>query len=558
MAAGIYIASPEIHQATSAQAIVQTGAPWAGRDIGAFIRGPQSNTQPVDEPALRVTGNAQEMFGMLDYYNRIHIDSRAFDLGNLVSLQTRTVKLWNAFLVPKTLTIIDQVNTEGITLVEPSPAPLTFPPLKENSYTLQVSTDGPATIDASYTFNFTSANDPTLSVTGSRITAWTWLPNWSEPMVERLEWMTDTMTAYDGTEQRVKLRAYPRRNFEFSFSASGAQRRRLDSAIYNWGARVWAVPVWPDGEVMTANVAAGATSIPATTTNRDYHAKGLVMLLNDSGGYEVAEIATVATSSLTLARPLTSSWTAGTCTVYPVRSSRMPETHGYTRFTGDFVYGRVRMDVDDINEWPESTETTYRGFPVLAEKPNWIETIDLAFERKLAVLDFGNGERSVIDESGEPEIASSFRWFLESRARVAAFRSWLYSRAGKYGALWIPTWVDDLVVVATIGLTATTIDVEHCDYTRRLVGKLHRKDIRVELANGTVYYRRITGAAELSATVERLSIDSAFGVQILTTDIVQVSYVMLSRLDADGVEINYFTGDSAQASHPVRAIGHGI
>lgn len=559
MAVGIYLGSLEIHQFTSLQAIPAPSAPWTGFDVSATTSGAKTSTQPVDEPANAATGQSLENFGMLDYYNRIHIDTRSFDLGNLVSQQTRTFKLWNAYLVPKTLETVDQVNIDGITLVEPSPAPLTYAPLKENTYTLQISTDGPATIDASYTFNFGGgANDPSISVVGSRITAWTWLPNWDEPMVERLEWSTDVMRSYDGTEQRVQLRNTPRRNFEFSFSAEGTQRRRLDAAIYNWGARVWAVPVWTDGETLSATVSAGGTTIPATTTNRDYHAGGLVMLLNDSGSYEVTEIASLTSSVITLLRPLVNTWAGGSCSVFPVRSARMPSTHGYTRFTGDFVYGRVRMDVDDVNEWTAATETTYRSYPVMTETPNWVESMDQSFERKLAILDYGTGERAIVDESGEPEIASSFRWFLESRARIAAFRSWLYARAGKFGAIWVPTWVSDLTVVANIGSGVTTIDVEHCDYTRRLVGKLHRKDIRVALNNGSVYYRRITGASEVSASVERLTIDSAFGVAIVPSDIAMISFMMLSRLDADGVEINYFTGDSAQAAHPMRAIGHGV
>jgi hypothetical protein len=558
MSAGVFLPSPEIQKYGQELFAPAEGAPWAGAYSSEPIAGSKTDTQPVDEPAEPRTGNRQDMFGMLDYYNRIHIDTRFFDMGNLVSLQTRQVKVWNAFLVPKTLDSITRANDDGIELLEPSPAPVTYAPLKENTYTLEVSTNGPATIDATYTFNFTGANSPRVQVVGSRITAWTWAPNWDEPIVERIEWLTDVMTSYDGTEQRVKLRATPRRNFEFSFSASGTQRRRLDAAIYNWGARVWAVPIWPDGERLSATAAAGATTITVTTTTRDYHVGGLVMLLADDAGYEVAEILSLTASALTLKRPLVSTWAAGSCMVYPVRSSRMPASHGYTRFTGDFVYGRVRMDVDDVNEWPAATETLYRAYPVLTERPNWIDDIDVDFERKLAILDYGTGERAFVDESNEPNIASNFRWFLESRARVASFRSWMYARAGKFGAIWIPTWVDDLTVVAIVGATATSIDVEHCDYTRRLAGKLHRKDIRVQTTTGQVYYRRITGASELSDTVERLTIDTAFGVEIPAANFAQISFLMLSRLDADGVEINYFTGDAAQVAHPVKAIGHAV
>ena len=559
MLVGQLLISPEILKSGNVLSTVPPSAPWSGSlPSNLSAAGAETDTQPVDEPAETRGGTEQRMFGFLDYYERIHISSRSFDVGNLVSLQAQQFKVWNAYLVPKTLTSIDQTNNEGINLLQPSPAPLVYLPLKENTYTLQISTEGPATIDANYQFNFTDANDPTISVFGNRITAWTWLPDWSNPMLERLEWATDVMTAYDGTEQRIQLRGSPRRTFEFSFSASGQQRRRLDAAIYDWGARVWAVPVWPDGERLSTTRTAGSLTIPVTTANRDYHAGGLVMLLNEDGGYEVTEIDTISSTTLTLLRPLNNTWLAGSCMVYPVRSARLPQSHGFSRFTGDFAYGRVRMDAVDINEWPTANETLYRSYPPLTEKPNWTRDIDLTFERKLATLDFGTGERVVVDESDEPNIVSDFGWFLESRPRIAAFRSWLYSRAGKFRAFWVPSWIDDITVVSIIGAQASSIEVEHFNYTRHLVGSLHRKDIRIELKSGAVFYRRITGSEEVSATVERLSIDSALGQQVLPSDVALVSFMTLSRLDSDGVEINYFTGDSAQAAHPIRAIGHAI
>lgn len=559
MADGLYY--PSFQAFKSGQIVIETikpEAPWGFWNVNVPILGARTNTQPVDEAPVSAAAVMQPMFGA-DYYNRIHISTRSYDVGNLLSLQTRQFTLWNAYLVPKTLANIAQTNTDGLTLIQPSPTPLTYGGLKENTYTLQISTDGPPTIDAAYLFNFTDANDPQLTVIGSRITAWVWQPTWTEPMLERLEWMTDVITAYDGTEQRIKLRGTPRRNFEFSFVASGTMRRKLDSAIYGWGARNWAVPVWTDGELLTTQASAGASTITVSTSNRDYHAGGLVILLADSGSYEVAEISSKTSTTLTLLRPLNNTWAAQSCTVYPVRTARLQQTYGYNRFTGDVAYGRVRFDSEEINDYTAATEaTTYRGYPVLTEKPNWIRNIDVTFDRKLAVIDFGYGEKAVFDESGVPTIAQNFEWFLESKQRIADFRAWLYARAGKYSAFWTPTWVDDMVVNATIASGSTTVDINYMEYTRHISAKLHRKDIRIELNNGTVFYRRITGSTEVNSTTERISIDSALGIQVLPSEISRVSFMALSRLDADGVEINYFTGDTAQAAHPIRAIGNGV
>lgn len=562
MAVGNLFPSPEFAKATGSVSITveRQASPWGGFAASAGASGARTDTQPVNEPGLEVAGSAQPMFGFADWYDRIHITPAELQMGYVVESQTRNVIVWNAYLVSKSLASIASLNTEGITITEPSPAPLAYEPLRERTYTITVTDQGPGIIDASYRFNFVDANSPTVTIGGIRITAWTWAPNWGEPMVERLEWQTDTLVAYDGTEQRVKLRAYPRRAFEFSFGAQGRQRRRLDVAMYGWGARVWALPVWPDGQRLETSLLADELVVPVSTTNRDYTAGGLVMLLADDGTAEVVEIESVAAGSLTLVRGLLADWPAASCMVYPARQARLPASHGFRRFTGDYVYGRVRFDLQDVSDWTAATETTYRGLPVLTERPNWVQDIDQTMFRKLAELDFGTGLRTFDDESGVPEILQSYRWFLDTREKLAAFRAWLYARAGKHGALWVPTWVEDLELVANVGAAATTIDVENVDYTKQVwaTTAINRRDLRIELASGAVHYRRITGATEISTSVERLSIDAAIGVLVTPADVVSISFMGVARLDADGIEISYFTGDNAEVSHNLRAIGSSV
>lgn len=380
-------------------------------------------------------------------------------------------------------------------------------------------------------------------------------------MIERLDWLTDVFTAFDGTEQRVRLRQTPRRALEFGFAAEGAQRRRLEAALYDAGASTWTVPFWPDGEPIATTINSGATVLPCNPATRDYYAGGLVMLLGEDGRNEIRTIAPggVGASSVTVTAGLTTGWAPGSGTIYPARTGRLPTTHGVARFTGDFASGRARMEFQDVSSWTPATEsTTYRDAPVMVERPNWQGEPTMDYQRKLAILDFGIGPREFDDESNRPDTVQSFRWFLESRQRIADFRAWLYARAGKHRHLWVPTWANDLVVTSSIDAAATTMQVGNIGYTARLLNKTHRRDIRIETAAGQVFYRRITNAVVNSPTTETLTIDSALGVSLTPADVLQVSFLALSRMESDGVEIAWFTGQSAEAAHSLRAIGNGL
>lgn len=382
--------------------------------------------------------------------------------------------------------------------------------------------------------------------------------DWSVGLLERLEWLTDTQGAYDGNETRIRLREYPRRVLEFGFGVGGRARRRLEAFLYGRGAKRFAMPIWTDGMELGADLASGAVAIPVATADRDFHAGALVFLVDADGNFEASQVLNVEANSVELRQPTAQAWPAGTM-VYPGRMCRLPPQQDTSRFTGDYLQGRFRVSVLDPNQWTEATEaTTYRGLPVMVDAPNWVGSLDVGYLRKLAELDFSTGPASYDDESGRPEIVQSMRWLMTTRAAVGAFKAWAYRRAGKFAAIWVPTWVEDIVMTSNLGSGGTSFDFEAIGYTRQIATGTHRKDLRIELNSGAVYYRRITGAAVVDADTESLTIDSALGVAITPANVNRISFMALSRLDGDGVEIAWFTGEAGQATTNVRATGNDL
>lgn len=382
------------------------------------------------------------------------------------------------------------------------------------------------------------------------------LPDWSSPIVERLDWLTDTNTAFDGTEQRIKLREWPRRAIDFAFGAGGRMARQLQAFLYGQGAREFLVPIWPDGAQLQADVVAGDLVVNTPTDGYDFQVGAYLVIVDDQGRFEAAEVAFVEPGVVTLRQTFAATWPAG-CLVYPARRARFPDSQGLTRFTGEFILGRTRVELQDVSQWPTAVEaTTYRGRPVLTTATDWTGNVEADFVRKLAAVDFGTGVRVFDDESDKPEIVQAHRWFLDSRTKIAAFRSWLYSRAGKFAAVWVPTWVNDLLMTSSLGAGGTSFNVENIGYTRQVGARMHRRDVRIELVSGAVYYRRITGSIEVDDDTETVSIDVALGVAVTPADVSRISFLSLCRLDADGVELAWFTGDAAQAATNMRATGN--
>lgn len=219
-----------------------------------------------------------------------------------------------------------------------------------------------------------------------------------------------------------------------------------------------------------------------------------------------------------------------------------------SRFKGDTLYGTVRMMLDDVNDHPaESAADTYRGYPVLTAPSDWTADLTVDYMRKMQTVDFGVGGVYRDDESGQPALISSHHWTLDSRANIAAFRSFLYARRGRLSAVWLPSFLSDLSLAAPITSSATQISIEHCKYTDLYNLKRNRRDIRIELTSGVVLYRRITACTEISGTIEQLTLNAALGVDVGISDIERISFMAFSRLDADAIELAWRWGDLVEA-----------
>jgi hypothetical protein len=542
-----------------------TGNPaLGGKDTTGFpdlwdgnfsLRGTYSDTQPVDEYPVAQTGVRTGSFGWMDWFNRVHIQYSILDMGNLLSTQVVEFEIFSTFFEPRTLTSTDETGTEGLTLGLPIPTPIPFSEWQSRDFTLTIDVDGPPTIEANYVFHFDN-RDYSLDVLGRRVVSWFVPPNWQTPIVERLEFSTNIIRAYDGSEQRFALRGDACRWFwDFAFNASDRTQRILENVIYAWGPRVWALPLWPQGVSLTVDVAPGDVTINCPTDNLDFHVDGLAVLttLATPEIYEAIEIASLTSTTITAKRALTGTWGSGPTLVYPVRTARMTGTPAMSRFTGGHVYGRVGFRCEEPLRRTPASETLYRSYPVQTSKPDWAADPGVDYQRKIVEIDLGFSAPMVEDESGLSEPITAYRWFFTTRAGTEAFRRWLFARRGRQKAIWLPSFSDDLKVVTTVGPSAVNLDVEVAGLKNYAAAGVHRRDVRIEMKNGTVYYRRTSAYVEVDGTTERLTIDSPLGVLYQPSDFAQISWMALSRLDSDSVEIAHYTGEAAASSTIFRA-----
>lgn len=528
---------------------------WLSPIIAAG-NGAQTSTQPVNEPQNPQTGVRTASFGWQDWFNKVHIQYSFLDMGNLLSTQVVEFEIFSTYFEPRVLQSTNETGTEGLTLGLPIPTPIPFAEWQSRDFTLTIDVDGPPTIEAQYLFNFDNQSYP-MDVVGRRVVSWFVPPNWRSPIVERIEFATNVIRAYDGSEQRFALRGDAARWFwDFQFNASDRTMRVLENVAYAWGSRIWALPLWPQGCSLTSDATSGDLTIYLGTDDLDFHVDGLAVLttLETPEVYEAIEIESVTSSSITAKRALVGNWPASSTLVYPVRTARMVGTPAMQRFTGGHVYGRVAFRLEEPLRRTAASETLYRSYPVQLEKPEWAKDPLIDYQRKIVEIDYGFSAPFVEDESGLSEPVIETRWFFTTRTATENFREWLFARRGRHKAIWLPTFAQDLIVVATLGPSATNLDVEIAGLKNYAAAGIHRRDLRIEMTDGTIYYRRASAYVEVDANTERLTIDTPLGVQYEPQDFALISWMALARLDTDSIEIAHYTGEAAASSTIFRGV----
>ena len=111
-----------------------------------------------------------------------------------------------------------------------------------------------------------------------------------------------------------------------------------------------------------------------------------------------------------------------------------------------------------------------------------------------------------------------------------------------------------LELVLPVGSNDAALRVKNTLLARYVGSHPLRAAVRVELANGQVFHRRVTGITELDGQTEAVGLDSALGVIVTPNDIRRLMWMSLARLDADALEIHYETDSVARLQATFRMV----
>jgi hypothetical protein len=381
------------------------------------------------------------------------------------------------------------------------------------------------------------------------IPLWTTRPDWSQPVVETLEWRTAVLSSRTGAEQRQALRLTPRRSLEFTATVRGSARTYFLGFLDRYGASEFYLPLWYEpGQLVRSEHTGSLDALIDRESAETAAGEAICAALPTPYGWPIAPVSSGVASGgatrLTLGAPGWSAAAPKGAPVFSVVRARLDTSAvSWTRHTDDLVVATVRADLMGAQPWGGAPDLdTYAGLPVVDLRPNEGRTQTGATARLLLDLDNETGARTWLDlaDRAFPTTGAGLTRVL--RGPAEELRSLLYLLRGRVGQAWFASPLADFRLAVSAETGDNQLVVSRGGYADHGGPTEDNDRIMVRLRDGTKYYRQITGAAVVDGgETELLTLDSGFDLGLDPSKVQRIGFLVPGRLDQDRFEIAHVT-----------------
>ena len=477
-----------------------------------------------------------------DFYDRIHIKPSNIDVGNLVSDQQFDIEVWNGYTNNETLIDMQVTGGDGINMLGPVP-PAVWAGLQTQTYSLSITTNGPAQIAGIFKFIWDSGPKDTgyLNVVGARIVG---LPyQYQATITEVLEWQTNVLISNNANEQRVRVRKAPRQSFGVNYPLPNAELNRAENLIFGWMARRWAVYSFNEATQLPT-ILPGTTVLNVDATVADYRIGGSVVIWESARKASVAQISSLDGGVVTLLRPTVDTFVNPL--IMPMRIGRILNgvKRNSTGYNGslDVQY----QGIDNIAFNPPAPpqylgEDVYYDASLFSEQGNLSDDI----QQRIDKVDYGYGLMQTFSPWAVPQTQRSYIKIAQGLAEIWALKMWLHRRAGRLRPFWTPTFENNIRLNQT-GLLTGGFTAYADDYKAFASA---RKHLAILLSDGTWLNRVVTGVSEDGAGNATFGLDLPLNID--ASKVKRICFMGLKRLNTDRVELQWGNNCTVTMNIPI-------
>lgn len=342
----------------------------------------------------------------------------------------------------------------------------------------------------------------------------------NDQIIEKIQFKTDIITSYNGTEQRIGLRSVPRRYFSYKYDSmfnwESQYLRMLNSnqqnnAIY--------LPIWHRMSTLTKTVNVGSYyfnidpyklwGFKGTDSCFFYYGDNK----NGSGAY-YQTVAYNSDGSIRLKRPMSSikelGWYVAPICKVVIQSDTQLEAR-FSRDTNSTInfeiinndYSPMIPSVYDYevdNNYGRMADPTrykfqdkYNEIEIFKYEPTWNSDISFGFNKNAVKLDNDTGKFSYYIKSPLIQENRSFEIVTANLADTDNLQRFFYRRMGQLNPFYSPTWLSDITVDTDIKQSDGFISTSFSQYYLYYSNNQNRKTLIIFLKDMSTIILSIVG-----------------------------------------------------------------
>lgn len=281
--------------------------------------------------------------------------------------------------------------------------------------------------------------------------------DWTIPPTLTLAWQTTVEEALDNSERRTLLRPVERLRQEFTVATNNAPETELmQRYLETRGTNALEVPIWNYRTELVGEAMEIVTELTVRSTALLRVGETLWCydpLAPAATPFYIVVSEIVSPTMIRLDTPLTFALSDGAWLV-PIRLGYIEAQPAFDRETDESgTYAVIFEQADEESElsaWPVPTLPTFQSRPLWTIAPDWTTPPKLELMEEIALQRLGFGTPLAWRKEPSPRRVLTLSFALWGEEEIAQLLAYLRTMQGRYSGVWIPTFGQDLSLLASI------------------------------------------------------------------------------------------------------------
>lgn len=484
------------------------------------------------------------------FFDKVFLTPAEIDAGVVVPGAEFSFELWHSFTDAKALTGVTESGAFGVALSGITSG--TLHSFTSTPYAVSLS-QARGVIDYRASFDFGAGSAYSFNLTGSMALVVPERIDWSTQPEISIQYLTEVIESFDGTEQRIALRDTPRMSLSCLYSMTDEQQYIFDNKLAT-SAGAMIVPLWPLQSQLSRAVQPGDASIALEAINAHLKASD-TLLISEGDECEVVSIESVAGAVVTLTTLAKKTFSTNAVAL-PARIAYPADESNSKSILRSFDQHSITYELDETKiqkPAPVDDFEYLNSRPVFPFRPDRSKDVTTQYNRRREILDPLIGARSIYDRArGTVKIlGQTFTFFTEAERQ--RFEDFAELMNGAQGEFYIEGPGQAFELGEEIVVPTYKFKIKSSGYTNFVNSHSLATNIAIKLYNGETIYKTVlnaTGNPDGTETITTKELTSNLKISEIET----IVPLYLARFDSDDFRFIFDTSEVSTITKNIRQL----